>query len=473
MNYLNNAALIRRELIMRMVKAYYGSDPVGFDRIPIEMMPKNNASIRCCIHKDRAVLKYRMMALLGHCVEEEEDELTRLSEYYEKALEREKVDKPVLTVIDEACSGCIKTNYMVTNACKGCVARPCMMNCKKDAISFVDGHAEINHEKCVNCGLCMQECPYHAIIYIPVPCEEACPVGAITKDVHGKESIDYDKCTFCGKCMRSCPFGAIMERSQMIDILTKFDTDAKVVAMVAPSAVTQFSAEPEKLFTALKTAGFDEVMEVAYGADITTEKETTELLERLERGDKFMTSSCCPVYTETVNKHIPELKPFVSDTKTPLHYSGRWVKENLKDTVTVFIGPCVAKRNEAIIDDTIDLVMSIEELGSLFLAKDIDVQKCEPSKPLVPGSRDGRGFPVSGGVSESIKNKLGSDKEVETILVDGITKKSMKELKRLTRTCDAQFVEVMGCEGGCNSGPAVICNPKIAFRSLQKYLTTS
>ena len=79
----------------------------------------------------------------------------------------------------------------------------------KGCIEITGGRAKIDAEKCVNCGLCMQNCPYHAIIKVPVPCEEACPVGAISKDENGKERIDYSKCIYCGACMRECPFGAM------------------------------------------------------------------------------------------------------------------------------------------------------------------------------------------------------------------------------------------------------------------------
>ncbi len=84
------------------------------------------------------------------------------------------------------------------------------MNCPKDAIRFKkNGQAMIDHDTCVSCGICHKSCPYHAIVYIPVPCEEACPVKAISKDERGIEHIDESKCIYCGKCMNACPFGAI------------------------------------------------------------------------------------------------------------------------------------------------------------------------------------------------------------------------------------------------------------------------
>lgn len=80
-----------------------------------------------------------------------------------------------------------------------------------------------------------QSCPYHAIVYIPVPCEESCPVKAISKDEHGIEHIDENKCIYCGKCMNACPFGAIFEISQTFDVLQRIRKGEQVVAIVAPS----------------------------------------------------------------------------------------------------------------------------------------------------------------------------------------------------------------------------------------------
>lgn len=471
MNYVNNATLIRRELIIRLAKKYFQQQLDQTDRIPVEMFPRKETPVRCCIHKDRAVVRYRLMALMGHRIEEETDELKPLAAYAAEAQQRDGVEGPSLTVVDEACSSCVKNNYFVTNACQGCVARPCIMNCPKNAISMVDGHAKIDSKKCVNCGLCMKECPYHAIIYMPVPCEEACPVGAISKDEFGKEKIDFDKCTFCGKCLRECPFGAIMERSQIIDILKQLTSSKKTVAMIAPAIVGQFSASLGKIIGALKQLGFDEVVEVAYGADLTAQAETVEWQERMEKGEPFMTTSCCPAYTETVRKHIPELKPFVSETPSPMQLTAEWVKKETPEKTTVFVGPCVAKRNEALQTSTVDYVMSIEELGALFIASDIDVQESNEEPATKIGAENGRGFPVSGGVTAAIANSIPAGTEFKPVMIDGLDKKTLRELKRLPKACSGNFVECMACEGGCMSGPGVISNPKLARRSLQKLLT--
>ena len=90
-----------------------------------------------------------------------------------------------------------------------------------------------------------------------------------------------------------------------------------------------------------------------------------------------MTTSCCPAYIQTVQKHIPALKKFVSETRTPMHYSAQAEKERNAECVTVFIGPCVAKRQEGFTDESVDYVLTFEELGAFFVAYDIEVGTLE------------------------------------------------------------------------------------------------
>ena len=85
----------------------------------------------------------------------------------------------------------------------------------------------IDHEKCISCGRCHQVCPYHAIVYIPVPCEEACPVKAISKDEYGVEHVDPEKCIYCGKCLNACPFGAIFDQCAVFDVLNRIKEGRK------------------------------------------------------------------------------------------------------------------------------------------------------------------------------------------------------------------------------------------------------
>ncbi|MRR38150.1 4Fe-4S dicluster domain-containing protein, partial [bacterium] len=240
----NRTTLIRRE-IMEMVArfAFEGRISKAIDTIPFHLIPRDSSSIRCCVFKDREIIRLRTIAVLGFSLEQEvESEALHLSDYANIAQGRERPEFPILTFISEACRACVRANYMVTNMCHNCVAQPCMACCPKNAIRRTGEQACIDPALCINCGICLKACPFHAIVYVPVPCEEACPVNAIGKDEQGKEVIDYKKCIFCGKCTQACPFGAVMDKSQIVDVIKHILSGRSVTAMIAPSIIGQFRA---------------------------------------------------------------------------------------------------------------------------------------------------------------------------------------------------------------------------------------
>jgi len=472
MAYLNNTMIIRRQLVRKVVRLFNEGKLIeGIDRIPLEMSPREiPAQRRCCIYKERAVVRYKLMPILGLGIEEEQDELTPLSEFARMAIERKEPSKKVLTVVDEACTSCVKVSYIVTNICRGCVASPCIMNCPKNAIRFNDsGTAQIKSDKCVNCGLCKEACPYHAIVYVPVPCEEVCPVNAISKNEQGIEYIDEAKCIYCGRCQNACPFGSIYEISNLVDVLKSIQQKQETIAMVAPALFGQYDVHPAKVMKAIEKIGFSKVVEVARGAEITTRNEAEELVHRLGEGAPFMTTSCCPSYVELTRKHIEGLKPFVSDTGSPMHYTAEMVKKLNPEAKTVFIGPCIAKRKEGIDNELVDFVLSFSELDTILEAMEIKPADCEE---IVLENIDGeaRGFALSGGVIAAIRaQNLKID--VKSLSVDGLNKKSINLLRAFSKgKAPAQFIEVMACEGGCIAGPVSHLNAQKGKRNFEKGL---
>lgn len=453
MAFVNNTMIVRRELMSRLIR-YFKEETLleEIDRIPILMSPKNSQPRgRCCIHKERAVLKYKILPILGYRIDEEEDELTPLADYARRALNRTQTNKTILTVVDEACTACVKTNYVVTNLCKGCVARSCYMNCPKNAITFMEnGQAHIDHSKCINCGICKEACMYHSIVYIPVPCEEVCPVKAIQKDENGIEHIDESKCIYCGKCINACPFGSIYEVSQLFDILSAIKRGEKLVAIMAPSIMSQFNNTISEIASAVEKIGFVEAMEVAHGAMETTRREGAELQEKLESGQQFMTTSCCPSYVELVKKHLPEMKPFVSHTGSPMYYTIELAKEKYPDAKIVFVGPCVGKRKEVMDHPDIDYILTFEEIDTLFSGLEIEL---EPAGAREEAPMPGRGFARAGGVISAIQNiypQLG----IKPVSVANLNKKNIALLRAYAKgKAPGNFIEVMACEGGCISGP--------------------
>ncbi len=464
------ARYFRREILIRLVRSFLKDRLLqDVDKIPADIIPARNEAYRCCIYKERAILRTRCLAALGFRVEED-DEVTPLSEYARRALARKKPTAPVMTVLDIACNECVNARYVVTELCQSCLARSCAVECPFNAIDVTKGRAFIDPDKCKSCGKCKEACPYDAIMKRVVPCERACPVGAIKRGAAGRAEIDFDKCVSCGHCMRSCPFAAVMERSQIIDILKAIITQKKkVVAMIAPAIAGQFEGSVEQIASALKAVGFSDVIEVAIGADITTRNEAIEFIERMERGDAFMTTSCCPGYIETVKRHVPELSPYVSDTKTPMHYTAEIVKQD-PEAITVFIGPCVAKRYEGLADSLIDFVMTFEELDALFEATNINITECAETEFKTLPSSQSRGFPITGGVAGAVNAVVCNKVDVMPVTINGIKPAMLRLFKMYPKGKNpGNLIEMMTCEGGCIAGAGVICPAKKTIKSVQNF----
>ncbi|WP_430812614.1 MULTISPECIES: monomeric [FeFe] hydrogenase [unclassified Carboxylicivirga] len=473
MTYYNNAVITKRELLVRLLQLLNNDALLDqIDRIPLEMRPRTNSPIRCCVHKDRAVIKYKIMALLGFNIADEVDELSPLRSYAEQAIKGYTQNGNFLTVVDEACSSCVQVNYTVSNLCQGCEGRPCQVNCPKDAIMVINGKATIDHQKCVNCGICQKACPFHAIAYLPVPCEESCPVKAIRKNSDGIEEINFESCIHCGKCMMACPFGAISEKSQILNLFYNITyKNEKIVAMVAPAILSQFKADAAQILNGIKAAGFDEVMEVAEGANLTTQHETHELLERLKDGAPFMTTSCCPSYVQFAEKHVPALQPYISHTPSPMAYTAAMARERFPKHKVVFIGPCLAKRTEAYKNPNIDYVITTEELGALFTALKIDVSGMT-NEAAIPADLkpESRAYAAAGGVTRAIQSQLDAKAPMQSMLINGIDKKNIRLLKSLPgkKTETPAFYEVMACEGGCINGPVNIAPLRISEKKIRE-----
>ena len=471
MNKVGQSIHIKKEVMVEIIKAFLSNDFEEQARlIPYNMRPKGmEVPYRCCVYKERAIIKDRVIAGLGFPIEED-DETVSLAKYAKKAIQREEISDKHLTVLQAACKGCKTNRVYVTNLCQGCVARPCQSTCKFGAISIINGRSVIDETKCKKCQMCINACPYNAIVKITVPCEDSCPVGAIKKDETGFASIDYDKCISCGKCIMACPFGAVHERSQIIDILKAIKSGEEVIAMIAPSIAGQFNGNIYQLKTAIMKAGFSDVYEVAQGADVTAANEAKEFVERMEEGQKFMTTSCCAGYHQLVKKHLKEIKPYVSDTKTPMYYIAEIVKKEHPDATLVFVSPCVAKRAEGNENENVDYIMSYEELSALLDAKEIVVEDCEETAYDVESSKHARNFGLTGGVADSVKAALPDENSITPLVINGLNKENIRLLKKCATngSCEGgcNMIEVMCCEGGCIGGNATLNTQKAAKKKI-------
>jgi iron only hydrogenase large subunit-like protein len=208
--------------------------------------------------------------------------------------------------------------------------------------------------------------------------------------------------------------------------------------------------------------GFKDMIEVALFADILTIKEAFEFNHLVKNEqDFFLTSCCCPVWFNMVKKSYPEIYRHMSPSVSPMIASGRILKRLYTGAKVVFIAPCIAKKAEIKEPDlvgSIDYVLNFRELQEIFKALDIhpkDLQADDKDQ----ASFGGRIYARTGGVSFSVKtvvNRLEPTRviKLKAKRVDGVQdcKKVLDDL-RSGEKVDANFIEGMGCKGGCVGGP--------------------
>ena len=285
----------------------------------------------------------------------------------------------------------------------------------------------------------------------------ACKVNAIKTADDMSACINDELCISCGACVYQCPFGAITDKSSIVQIInTLKNKDNHVYAIVAPAISSQFDyAKLGQVITGIKELGFYNVIETALGADMVAYTEAQELAEK-----GLLTSSCCPAFVNYVKLYFPEVADKISHNPSPMIKLGGYIKSIDDKAKVVFIGPCTAKKREALEDETgsIDYVMTFEELQAVLVGKNIDITAL-PESDLDNASFFGRIFARIGGLSEAVKQSLKEqniDFEVKPIICDGIEniKAALMKMKR-SGNIDFNFLEGMACVGGCIGGP---CN---------------
>ncbi len=461
MAYITEIEIIKRKILTLLSKKMFeGTLREEIRDISEKISPDRAQPFRCCVYHDREITNDRIKIVLN--LDHKKYKNVSWAETYDDFFEGQTDNLPILSVLEEACNGCPQQRYYVTEACQHCLAHPCALNCPKDVITIENGRAKIDQDECIECGLCVKNCPFNAIIQVNRPCENACPVDAIQTDEQGIARIDYDRCILCGRCLTGCPFGAVVERSDMLKVIRELTEGKKLTALLAPSIVAQFSvkATVPELTTALKQIGFDKVYELASYAAITAEQEAREL----EGKKGKLLSSCCPSWVYYIEKILPDFRENISLTPSPMKVAGA---DKKSDELLVFIGPCISKKQEAE-ESNIDYVLTYEELASMLAARDIDVSLCEETVPDMAGDYRGWLFAKSGGLTEAVQNFLAAPEEFDVDKVDGIDSGLERRLGKLVN--DVDFIEGMACENGCIGGPCTVTNPRITKKKLADFI---
>lgn len=365
-----------------------------------------------------------------------------------------------------------------------------------------------NPNKCILCGDCVRVC------------SEIQHVGAIDfahrgadmeiSTAFGKDIADTN-CVNCGQCAAVCPTGAITIKNDTHDVWEAIhNPNKRVVIQIAPAvrvAIGEaYGYDPGentigKLIASLRMLGVDAIFDTSVGADLTIMEESEELLESIEETERKypLFTSCCPGWIRYVETQYPHLMPYVSTSKSPMQMFGAVIKEYYrkqdrkegKETVSVAIMPCTAKKFEASRDEFkkdgipyVDYVLTSEEVIGMLKEIGIRFDRLAPEAFDMPFSiYSGAGviFGATGGVTEAAVRRVVADKspkalkEIEFIGVRGMEGLKVCELALGERTVRIgivsglgnaddliqkiesgeehfDFVEVMACLGGCVAG---------------------
>ena len=440
-----NINYLKHQVVLKICEAAWEGEITNDvrEKIVHEISPGPKPEYRCCVYKEREIVRGRIRLALN---------------------ENANVNNPtknVVQVIEPACDECPIASYTVTDNCRFCLGRPCISSCNFKAISPGDVRMHINSKVCKECGKCAEACPFGAIVHLERPCKKACPVNAISYDEYGFCEIDEEKCIHCGQCVHNCPFGAISTKLALVPIIRAIQAGKEVIAMCAPATEGQFGAGigMASIKAALKKVGFADMVEVGLGGDMTAAYEAKEWIEAKKEGKK-MTTSCCPAFISMIRHQFPKVyENNKSTTVSPMVAVSRYLKLTHPGCITVFVGPCIAKKGECLnefIADRPDYAVTFGEISDLLESKGVHFEPVE--EDYQESSTWGKKFATSGGVAKAVlevMEEMGEDISDIKLLscAGGAECKKALTLLNVGRLQE-DFVEGMMCPGGCLGGPS-------------------
>ena len=469
---------IRKKVFTEVARmAYAGGDYSTAEDLPYIIVPGDRPLHRESVFLERAIAGERVRLAMGLSIRPIQTRSLMTEGMDAAAVAEQYYEPPLINIIPYACHACPTNRYMVSNYCQNCIAASCQKVCPKDAISFRNNRSYIDLDKCIKCGKCAKACPYNAIVHLERPCAAACGMDAIVSDEYGRATINQDKCVACGQCLVSCPFGAIVDKGQIFQVIRSIMEGEKVVAIVAPAFIGQFGkhSTPGKFIAAMKQLGFERIVEVAVGADMCTIEEAKDFLEKVPNEQNYMATSCCPAWHSMIYKLFPGEAKNISMTLTPMVFTARLMKKKYPGCKVVFVGPCAAKKLEAIradIRSDVDFVLTFEELQGMFEAKEINFETIEEMDDLNEGTAAGRGFAVAGGVAKAVAElaqQENPDIQIQTARAEGL--RDCRKLMTLAKAgkYNGYLLEGMACPGGCVAGAGTLLPVDLAANVVGRY----
>lgn len=280
-------------------------------------------------------------------------------------------------------------------------------------------------------------------------CVRNCPVKAISVE-QGMAQVLDDFCVSCGTCVRFCTQKAKEVVTDVPQVKRAFVDNAEVVAMLAPSFPASFhDCSPQQLIAALRVLGFTKVVEVAYGAELVG-RESRRLLFN-PKVPKPIISSPCPVVVFLIEKHFPHLLPHLAPVVSPMIAMGRYLRgtEHGTPATLVFIGPCIAKKQEIRdpnLAGVVDFALTFRELKEMLRERGLDPTRLNgvPFDPPHPG--EGRIFPLVGGILKS--GGIGTDILDRRVAIIEGHHETMEFLSTFEEHApDQEFIDILFCRG--------------------------
>ncbi len=286
---------------------------------------------------------------------------------------------------------------------------------------------------CKNCYKCIRNCPVKSIRF-----------------ADNQAHIVKEQCILCGECFKACPQNAKQIRNDIAMVKDMISSGKPVYASIAPSFAANFAGSNLQTMEAvLKQLGFAGAEETALGATIVKEQ-YNELIKSQEAN--VIISSCCHTVNTLIQKYYPEALPYLAKVVSPMQAHCMKLKEEHPDAYTVFIGPCISKKDEADqYPGIVDCVLTFEELSGWLQEEQVEVLTSNPSSE---DGEEGRArlFPIPGGI---IRSMFPMQIDYNYITIDGIDKCKDAITNIIEGNLNHCFIEMSACGGSCIGGPAM------------------
>lgn len=288
---------------------------------------------------------------------------------------------------------------------------------------------------CKNCYRCIRTCPVKAIEF---------------KD--NQAQIITDDCILCCSCIKECPQNAKTVDSDVYKVVRMLRAGGPVIVSLAPS-FAGYTEDPLAYIDRLRQIGFAEIRETAEAAVAIS-----SVYEQEFRAKGKLITTACPVIVEYIEKYMPEWLGLMAESDSPMMAHAKWIKRHVPDAKVVFIGPCYAKKSEAVAQPGfVDAVLTFEEAEQLPMGMaphtEVAAAAESPARSADPNLETARLYPVEGGILETTfpaDNEPASSRHRAVSGIENCRRllSSMKDLP------DGYFLELNACEGGCLNGPA-------------------